>query len=1741
MSKLYKIIKRTIGASLAVIMVTNSVTAIAAPSENVVSNESSYSEEMPVNSSDYFTDSSNSELSWGAKEDVIDVSAPTGASVPYIDKGIVRTRNDYKPFTEKMSDGWYVLSGEKVTNDAVVISGKVNLILEDDSYLEANNGIYITKDSELIIWAQSNDIYSHAGRIKACPENGPGIGSVRDAIGGNLTINGGLIEAKGGQYGAGIGGGRGEKSGFGNITINNGYVSATGGDYAAGIGFGHRNWTIGVVTINGGEVNATGGQYAAGIGGSEDRSGPTVTINGGEVTAKATKHGAGIGGGDEGDQGGKITINGGTVNATGNRGAGLGGGGQHHTGLGHWERPNNGGEIEINGGEVNATGDEYSGTAIGGGLYGKNGPITINGGTVTAIIKNTGTGGAAIGSQRGIGDAITINGGVVKASGLGYGPAIGGASSITINGGQITAIAQDGAGIGGFGTGKEANTKKGGNCGNITITGGNVTAISCGKGAGLGNGQRASGGSITITGGNVTASSNEYEGALWARINFSTPNNPAIGMAGTAAVRGLIWLFSMGDVGGAGIGGGYKGDGPNIKITGGNIVASAKHKGSSAIGRGEGGSSDGKLEIYDEAIVSAAYDVTKVTPVDKNKREAACRSNCSAVIKKCDHANATCKDVNSKVHKLECSYCKGTGKKVEEEHKFDPQTHKCVCGRTQYKVTAHVNNDTNYKDAYEKVDYTKSDGFIPSYDGGVGYITEGDTLNVKLGNKDYIQELELTYAGNGQNEVVQPIEYKTNSDGTVVAKYTMPAKDIDITYTIKNKPAELKTSEVTSMPTPKKGVVYDGTKHIIVEPGSCKGGTLFYALGKDDKTAPDFDGDKSDIFGQNDGSKTWKHGVPMVTDAGTYYVWYMVKGDEGYTDTKPMCVKGEIKTVESAKADEKTTKGEVRDTTDYFKKGNNSKKKVKTTVELSNNGYKGDVKLDIEVAGKKIDSPKEGDVLDVVEGDKIKVDIPASVDAKKGVQLFYKKKDNVTYIATPIVNKLNSDGSLHMEFEAPGYDSRLVIQLDASAAMKKQIAYTAPKPRSGLIYNGKNQALVKVGSAKGGKMYYAIGTNGTTAPEFDGLSNDDNKTWGVGVPQASQPGKYYVWYTIKGEEGYEDVAPKCVVAEIGKSFEQKKEAVDEEDEDDDDGVPVIDDTNPSENKESEDTGIVENTEDTDDKDNTKPSVVKVTGDNKLTDVVDISKEDKEQGVNIWMEEEDITDELDDYSKSILYERFKDYEIPMVIDLKVYMKSGDEVPSDITDLQKNVELGIEIPNKYLKEDRNFVILRLNEDDPTDVTVINPKEFDQVHNELIFETSKICPFAIAYKADEDVVNKKTVSIVQTPSVISPKAKEGLYYSGKEMELLTEGSVVGGTFYYALGNDSGTAPEFDGLSDDKNKKWTKVIPTAKEVGKYNVWYKVVGDEGYSDLEPSCIVSEIKEVPASQRDDIQKEQGKTRNVTDHPDVKDKNPHNVRIDNEVKPPVPVKPAVVDNKDDYDDDYDDDDDFDDDDDYDSIIDDEDGINYWIEADDITDTLTEDDIRIIYEQLRKYYIGYLIDLTLIMQNGDETIDITDVTEPITISFDVPDDINKNGRKYIIYMLEDDGDFENPTVIRPTSYDEATKRLTFETNTIKPFIIGYTDDPDEEDLIVFEEDDEISPLAAKTTIYKGTTNNDDVVKTPTPQTNLVPQVFDNASFIMEREALVSNMSTVKIPSAKTGDNDILGVILNIVINIGTSIGL
>ena len=192
---------------------------------------------------------------------------------------------------------------------------------------------------------------------------------------GTLTINdednNGELEAVGGYYSAGIGGGY--HSSASDITITGGTITARGSNNGAGIGGGASDingpYCNGSnITISGGDVTAIGSVYASGIGGGSIGSGSDITISGGKVTAKGgDQGGAGIGGGFWAS-GSDITISGGEVEATGGGlAAGIGGG-----------NGGNGTDIEISGGKVTAKGG-MSGAGIGGGCRGTGSSITISG------------------------------------------------------------------------------------------------------------------------------------------------------------------------------------------------------------------------------------------------------------------------------------------------------------------------------------------------------------------------------------------------------------------------------------------------------------------------------------------------------------------------------------------------------------------------------------------------------------------------------------------------------------------------------------------------------------------------------------------------------------------------------------------------------------------------------------------------------------------------------------------------------------------------------------------------------------------------------------------------------------------------------------------------------------------------------------------------------------------------------------------------------------------------------------------------------------------------------------------------------------------------------------------------------------------------------------------------------------------------------------------------------------------
>ena len=79
---------------------------------------------------------------------------------------------------------------------------------------------------------------------------------------------------------------------------------------------------------------------------------------------------------------------------------------------------------------------------------------------------------------------------------------------------------------------------------------------------------------------------------------------------------------------------------------------------------------------------------------------------------------------------------------------------------------------------------------------------------------------------------------------------------------------------------------------------------------------------------------------------------------------------------------------------------------------------------------------------------------------------------------------------------------------------------------------------------------------------------------------------------------------------------------------------------------------------------------------------------------------------------------------------------------------------------------------------------------------------------------------------PTVTAPTAN-ALTYNGAEQALVTAGKTTGGTMLYRLGDS----------------EWSEQIPTAKNAGKYTVWYKVQGDAEYADVaEQSLTVTAAK-----------------------------------------------------------------------------------------------------------------------------------------------------------------------------------------------------------------------------------------------------------------------------------------------------------
>ena len=89
--------------------------------------------------------------------------------------------------------------------------------------------------------------------------------------------------------------------------------------------------------------------------------------------------------------------------------------------------------------------------------------------------------------------------------------------------------------------------------------------------------------------------------------------------------------------------------------------------------------------------------------------------------------------------------------------------------------------------------------------------------------------------------------------------------------------------------------------------------------------------------------------------------------------------------------------------------------------------------------------------------------------------------------------------------------------------------------------------------------------------------------------------------------------------------------------------------------------------------------------------------------------------------------------------------------------------------------------------------------------------------------------TVTENAVPAPTAPVGKTLTYNAGLQ-DLIIPGSAEHGTMVYSL---------------SQNGPWYTAVPQAKDAGVYTVWYKVVGDPGYSDTAPNSVTAVINKAP--------------------------------------------------------------------------------------------------------------------------------------------------------------------------------------------------------------------------------------------------------------------------------------------------------
>ena len=393
-----------------------------------------------------------------------------------------------------------------------------------------------------------------------------------------------------------------------------------------------------------------------------------------------------------------------------------------------------------------------------------------------------------------------------------------------------------------------------------------------------------------------------------------------------------------------------------------------------------------------------------------------------------------------------------------------------------------------------------------------------------------------------------------------------------------------------------------------------------------------------------------------------------------------------------------------------------------------------------------------------------------------------------------------------LKLSAGNHTFRFSATCDGYEKMSEDIAVTVqkadirsitpPTAQENLTYTGQEQALITAGSvANYGTMQYSLTENGTYSPD---------------IPTGTDAGTYTVWYRVIGDENHNDTAPTSVAVSIGKK-------------------PLTITKVACAAKIYDGTTTVEPT-----------SVIfdNVTLNRGTDYTVTASFDDASVGNG-----KNITARV-----TLMGQTAKNY----ALEQSSFMTTGSITKAAAPDFTKETALDIvnghektytvtlptlpplETPKEYGAPTYEISEIKLDGRYYTSgAKVENGKLILPIQKNDVKTTGSVGTVTVAIKSAnyEDITLTVNVNATDklVPTVTAPTAN-ALTYNGAEQALVTAGKTTGGTMLYRL----------------DNSEWSEQIPTAKNVGKYTVWYKVQGNAEYADVAEQSLTVTVSDRPS-------------------------------------------------------------------------------------------------------------------------------------------------------------------------------------------------------------------------------------------------------------------------------------------------------